>query len=506
MISDILNRLWNEILNLGKRQLIRFFLLPWFVFTVLAFLALFMPMSFIPPFAEFTSNDEIESYLLTKAIVEKQSFAITDYADTLLMEHPWDLIVLNGEVYIRYLPGPSFIGIPFYILGIGIAWVLNLEGILLERFLFFCTCQVSILSAAYTVLLIYKSCKLLGASDKSSFLSAYIFAFATINLVYARTFFAHSLGAMLILYSVYTILRVVKGVNTGRLTLILSGVILGYSTIVRFSNALLIFPILLLLLLNKKLSKFALFLVGFCTIIPVHMLYNYALFGNPFTTIYTYAGPDLTTTLAAYSLYSPETFPSYVNLWWQSKESYFGLHILVGLFILLFSPFRGLFFYSPVLILSLFGIFREFKQKGFDIAFFLLTSFMVIAVAYAHLLPFGTWTWSSRYLIEVIPLLVIPISVVLDKNRSRLFNASFNGLYVWSIFAMVLGIYPKFGLHPVPLFKALTFLFENNIYLILVTSIFSFILVILAHTGAYVSINEKIELKSGKRAKQTLVD
>ena len=496
-IQAYLSKLTDELLNLQKRQFFRLFLLPWIIYTSLAFLEIFMPMSVIVPFADYTASDEIDSYLLTKAIVEIQSFAITPYADNVLVAEPLDLIVLKGNVYIRYLPGLAFLGVPFYILGTLIAQILNLEGVLLERILLFFVCQVNVLSASYTVLLIYKLCKFLGASEKASFLSAYVFAFATINLVYARSFFTHSLGTMLVFYSFYTVLKILKEGKSTKLQLAFPGLILGYSTIVRYSNTFILFPMLLLFLLNKKLSKFSLFLTGFCTIIPVHMLFNFILFGNPFTTIYTYAGPSGWITTFSVAMSAKELpYPSYVYLWWQLKQSYPGLHVFVGLFILLFSPFRGLFFYSPVLIFSLLGIFRTIKQKGFDVSFFSLTSFILVAVVYAHILPIGEWEWSARYLNEMIPLLVIHISIVLDTNKSRLSKTIFNILYFWSTFAMVLGIYLKFWLNAVPLFRALEFLFENGFYRILVIAIFSIILVCFAYTRAYISLNRKTELKN----------
>ncbi|WP_287585752.1 hypothetical protein [Candidatus Borrarchaeum sp.] len=490
-----LSRLVAKLSTLRKQQVIWLFLLPWFIYTVLAFLEIFMAMSVIPPFADYTASDEIDSYFLTKTIVENYSFAITPYAENVLLVEPLDLIVLNGNVYIRYLPGLAFFGIPFYILGTLIARLLNLEGVLLERVLFFFVCQVNVLSASYTVLLIYKLCKFLGASEKASFLSSYVFAFATVNLVYARSFFDHSLGTMLVFYSFYEVLKIIKGRKNTNRQFIFPGLLLGYSTIVRYSNTFILFPMLLVFLLNKKLSKFSLFLAGFCTMIPVHMLYNFILFGNPFTTIYTYAGPWITTFSVAMSTGEP-TYPSYVYLWWQLKQSYSGLHIFVGLFILLFSPFRGLFFYSPVLIFSLLGIYRTIKQKGFDISFFSLTSFILVAVIYAYILPIGEWEWSTRYLNEMIPLLVIHISIVIDTNKTRISKIIFNILFFWSTFVMVLGIYPKFWLNAVPLFRAIEFLFENGFYRILVIAIFSIILVCFVYTRAYISLKEKTRLTS----------
>jgi hypothetical protein len=112
------------------------------------------------------------------------------------------------------------------------------------------------------------------------------------------------------------------------------------------------------------------------------MGYNWARAGNPLQT-----GYDLT-------IFSP--------------------NFLQGLYKLLFSPLRGLFLYSPLLILSLPGLAWLWRRHRLEAG--LATGLTCVTV-----LLFSVWTsgeglsWGSRFLVPVVPFLCL--APVVERAR-----------------------------------------------------------------------------------------
>ncbi len=112
------------------------------------------------------------------------------------------------------------------------------------------------------------------------------------------------------------------------------------------------------------------------------MRYNWVRVGNPLQT-----GYDLT-------IFSP--------------------NLLLGLYKLLFSPLRGLFVYSPLLLLSLPGLVWLWQRRRAETG-------LVIGVTGVTIFLFSAWTsgeglsWGSRFLVPVVPFLCIALAPVLDR-------------------------------------------------------------------------------------------
>ena len=86
------------------------------------------------------------------------------------------------------------------------------------------------------------------------------------------------------------------------------------------------------------------------------------------------------------------------------NEEPFTTNIFVGLYGLLFSPSRGIFIYSPPIIITLFFIKRFYQRRSF-------LTILIIGVTIIKLYFFakwwswyGGWSWGSRFLLPIIPL------------------------------------------------------------------------------------------------------
>lgn len=91
--------------------------------------------------------------------------------------------------------------------------------------------------------------------------------------------------------------------------------------------------------------------------------------------------------------------------WW---EGFYGISFSVG---------KGIFFFSPLLIITLF-YWQRFYRENKSTSIFILTSFILLLLITA---PFSYWadeTWGPRKLVPIISLLHLPLIYVLDKKFS----------------------------------------------------------------------------------------
>lgn len=91
----------------------------------------------------------------------------------------------------------------------------------------------------------------------------------------------------------------------------------------------------------------------------------------------------------------------------------------VGFLGLLFSPGLGLFIFVPVLLTVFFSFFDFFKNHKFESI--LLISFSAIFLGYFSMIE--NWTglvgWGPRYLIPIIPFLLLPLGASISKRSKK---------------------------------------------------------------------------------------
>jgi hypothetical protein len=142
------------------------------------------------------------------------------------------------------------------------------------------------------------------------------------------------------------------------------------------------------------------------------------------------------------------------------------LNNLIGLLI---SPSRGLFVYSPILILSIIGYLNISKIPNKKIRLFLYLFGFSILFDILLYSSFGAWwagwTYGPRYLTGILPVMVIYVGLFLDKDnnfdkfdKKKILSIGLILLLIWSIFVQIVGAFyypngdwdgkPNINLHP----------------------------------------------------------
>ncbi|HEY85196.1 MAG TPA: hypothetical protein G4N96_08825, partial [Chloroflexi bacterium] len=123
----------------------------------------------------------------------------------------------------------------------------------------------------------------------------------------------------------------------------------------------------------------------------------------------------------------------------------------VGAFGLLFSPGNGLFIYSPVLILLFFGLRPAWKQLP-RLYFWLIVSISLFYILfYGSWFSWGgTWGWGPRFLLPILPLLMVFVAsnlrfTIYDLRLKNPKHLIIGALIVLSLAVNLLGLIIDFN-------------------------------------------------------------
>lgn len=366
----------------------------WRIWPLPAGVALFL---FLASFFVLTSGghtysyDEETMFALTQSLVERGTFEIPACSECgVLRADP----APGGRNYSRYGVLPSLLAVPFYLVGRALAdqdeparWVLTRMFATL----------IDPLATAATAALVYGALRAIGYRVRVAIATALLYALGTQAWVYAKTFFAESLTTLFLFGAVYAWLRLdLLPPDRARQARWWSAAIAlscGLALATKWAAALAV-PIVAVAAGATLLRKWradgwprdaligAALSAGVALVLPVGgaLLYNFARFGNPLTTGYGAAE-----VAALQSGNFGDAFRS-----------------------LLLSPGKGLFLFSPAVLLAL-PWWWEFAHRHLRLA--LVAAALVAAhlIFYARV-PYwhGDVSWGPRYLTYVVPLLVLP--------------------------------------------------------------------------------------------------
>jgi hypothetical protein len=307
---------------------------------------------------------------LTRAIVERHTFAIDAYAG-----NTGDVAIANGHVYSNKSPAMSWLAvIPYAVLHV----VETARGAdpadttLLTINAWVCSLLCVALPAALIPPAIFAYARRRGIDARWAAMVALSSVLATQVLPYATTFMLHAPSAALLIYALTTRHR-------GR-----AGFAAALATAMNYlcAPALIVFA----LVERRGLARYAAAAVA-----PLAALaaYQYICFGSIATISIAHEDPRFLTPGAAMGVFQ-----------WPAAGVVYAVT---------FSPYRGLFFFAPVLLVALFG-FRQWWRMERTIC---AAALAVIAAFFAFNISFNGWEGGfgigGRYLVPIIPLMMMAL-------------------------------------------------------------------------------------------------
>ena len=323
------------------------------------------------------SVDEYAMVATSVTLSKGQGWEIPSLTHALWAPREGESVVMrsaDGEVYTKKSPAVILLLVPFVWLGRLLPQLNVIQSVLLGGVAIY----------LMTILLVYKIGRTIGYSARISALNALILAVATIQLPYAQTIFGEPLAGIGWLLVLWGMARSRHQTNSKSEWLCGAG--LGLIIGCNFGLAILVVPVAIFLFLQTirrhgfDWQRVIGLLTPLLIAISLLALYNWVRFGTMTQTGYHFGEQQ-------------EGF---------TTPTWFGV---VGL---LFSPARGLFWYSPTILLSLLGAWRFGRGRR-------ELSFMIAFVTIGCLVIFGSWwqwwggwVWGPRFLVPAIPLLALP--------------------------------------------------------------------------------------------------
>lgn len=346
----------------------------------------------------FHSVDEVSMFAVTESLVKfgqlnTDQIAWTQW--TTSQAEAQGFFGSDGHVFSKKGLALSLAQAPLY----GLALILPGLGMLQTVSLL--NAIITAATAMFIMLFLWR----IGFSGITLLLTSLIFGLATIAFIYAKYLFSEPLAAFLLLLAAYMLFTYRQ--EGGSRPILLAGLAAGFAVVTRANNLFLlpIFGVYLLIVVNERANgsektnviprspRFAairhsairtLFVFALALAIPglVLLTYNALRAGNPFQT-----GYDL---------------------------SLFSSNLLLGLYKLLFSPLRGFFIYSPILLLSLPGWWLLRKTHPAE-------SWLFAGLVGITVLLFSFWSsgeglsWGSRFLVPVVPFFALCLAPIIER-------------------------------------------------------------------------------------------
>lgn len=360
---------------------------------LILFLLLFFTYAYIYQGRMRGSSHNSRQYLLT-AIVDDHSFIIDKYH-----KNSSDKAFYNGHFYSEKAPGVTVLALlPFYlstrffeILG----WNIHTEIISIMRSWFATVFSVGIVTALGGPILWLLLLRFVDAG--SAFVVTLVIFLGSAPFTYATMLQSHGIVISLTLYAMllieirasckgdYSFLRL--KISQKKFLEVAVGICSGFIVASEFSASVVSLALVLLLAQYgwKSLIRAMLAGIAIALIVPG---YQWIIYGSPFTLSYRFS----------------------VNYNLHHIHGFYGLQFppdLYKFWLFLFSPYKGLFFWTPFFILFFFGIFDLYRRSK-------VFSLLTIAIVIIQILLISGWIGEGgfylgpRYLACIIPFLAIP--------------------------------------------------------------------------------------------------
>jgi len=346
---------------------------------LLLFLIIFLSSLFFSEFRTQTSNFS-SRYFLTEAIVDFQTFKLDRFRDHLGI----DKAFYKGHYFSDKPPGSSLLMIPQYFIlvkPVGFFLKDSLPKRSLNNFLIWLL-QISSLSVYSGMGIVFLKKIFDFFSFKNSFVFALISYFGTLMFPFSTIGVGEMFVAPIIIIASYLLLK-----NK----LFLSGGFFAVAFLTSYQSLLIYFTALIYLVFKKRSKNFVFFIIPVVFALFFIGSYNWINFDNPFSFS---------------SFYWAEGDNPALSFEWPSVNKIYQM---------LFSPWKGIFFFSPLFFLSIRGFIKMKKNFLTEVVFVVSAIFFY----FIYFLFCSGWSGGAdfgfRYFVPVIPFICLGAGYGLDK-------------------------------------------------------------------------------------------
>lgn len=392
---------------------------------------------FFPRWASWSQNSRLD---LVMAIVEQGTLNIDSY-----YENTGDYAYFNGHYYSDKAPGLAFLGVPVYVVFKGIAALPPVDrliekaahsgafettlredgtGLLPQKVyfataLYFVTFFTISVPAALLGVLLYNILKNWSVSEHTRLGVTAVYGLATPAFAYGGILFSHQLVAFLLFAAFYLVFqRQGQTIRGGRMFLI--GVLLGWAIITEYPVVLIAGGVALYALWSQRSVRTVLWgTLGALVPGGLLMAYDWAIFGTILPKGYLYS-------VNYHHLHDVGV----VSITYPRADALWGIT---------FGSFRGLFFLSPILLLSIVGLVLWWRRRVYVPEWIVSTWAIVSLVLFngSSIMWEGGYAVGPRYLLPMLPFMILGLGVAWEKLITHWSGRLLIGvLTVWSVMAV----------------------------------------------------------------------
>ena len=357
------------------------------IFAILLLCSLLWPYSYMRPPWGYNQATRLD---VLHAVFSEGTIAIDSFH-----ENTGDKIEWNGHFYSEKAPGVVVIAAPAFAAVYATLGALSIDSSselgwkILEWF----TTVFSVgLLAAISALFLFQLLRKY-TSSRTALVSIFAVYLGTLIYTYAVMLFSHTATASLIIIALWAIDNGVGLLDSGKLSRrhsLLAGGCLGLAIACEYTSALSAGALLLFVLFKNR--KHAMYLL--CgSVLPLLLipLNNWLISGSILSIPYEYVTdfPGMQK-----GLFGIEFAPN-ISVMWQ----------------LLGSQYRGLFFWSPFLLLCIPGFVFLWKKSTSAFWLMLITPIVSLVLISSYSYWHGGWALGPRHLASVLPFLCIPAAL-----------------------------------------------------------------------------------------------
>jgi hypothetical protein len=372
------------------------------------------------------------------AVVEDGTFQIDPYVANTV-----DYAKVGEHYYSDKAPGVAFLGIPVYAVLREFFELPVMEGVmdrlaanealqatlreegtgLLENKVRFAIAQTAltfvgaVLPTALLGVLMYRLLSRFTARPWPRVGVVLAYGLLTPAFAYAGAFYGHQLSAACLLAAFTLVFMGPKPIPT--LALMAVGFLLGYSVVSEYPAALvagILFLYTFYRLGDRRRIGWVILTGG--AVAAGWMLYNTFVFGSPLELGYSHS-----------ELWTDQHHTGFMSLTLPRWDAVWGIT---------FSPFRGLFVLSPLLLLALPGLVMWYRSQEHRPEMWVALASMVAMFLFnsSSIMWWGGFSVGPRYLLPMVPFMVLPLVYVFREANRRLWVCLLCGvLGAWSLVA-----------------------------------------------------------------------